>query len=407
MDTVKVTTEKTVFGGTSIAKIDSKTVFIPYSMPGETLSVKIVQHKKDYDNAEIIKILNPSPYRVEPACKYYGLCGGCNMLHIAPEYQRELRKNMLYDIFSSRQIKLDSPIKTIFAEDKNYRARFQLTDGGLSKRNENTIIAIDNCICAEKAINEYLEKTPFESRPKGRVHLFGSEKVAGENKIKLSVPEAEPPKNKQNNAGNYKNKKLKVKENHYFQGTILNEDKVISVNILDKILRFDVRGFFQSNLFVFEKVIQTIMDLLPGGENIIDIYAGSGSISAFLADKYENVTLVEHNRDALVFAEENLQGKKHVSYGLSGENWVKNCSAYCPKFDACMIDPPRSGMEAAVCDYLCKSKIPLILSMSCDPATHARDAQKLINAGYKLKELFLLDFYPNTSHIESLALFIL
>ena len=422
MDTVTVTTEKTVFGGLSIAKIDSKTVFVPYSMPDETLSVKIVQHKKDYDNAEISKIIKPSENRVEPACKYYGKCGGCNMMHISPEYQRELRKQMLADIFADNKIKIDFPIQTIYGPDTNYRARFQFTDGGLSKKSDNTIINIDECICAEKVINDYLAKTPSEQRPKGRIHVFGSEKLQteempetntkttpdSEKKIKIAIPET--PQNKQNLSKKQSasgGKKLKLKENHYFKGTIINEQNVASVKILDKTLHFDVRGFFQSNLFVFEKVIQKILELLPGGQNIVDIYSGCGSISAFLTDKYENVTLVEHNRDALVFAEQNLAGKKHVSYGLSGENWVKTCVPYCPPFDACVIDPPRSGMEKAVCNYLCKSKIPVIVSMSCDPATHARDAYKLIQAGYTLEKLYLLDFYPNTSHIESLALFIL
>ncbi|MCR4954487.1 MAG: class I SAM-dependent RNA methyltransferase, partial [Treponema sp.] len=81
MDTATVKTEKTVFGGNTIAKIESKTVFIPYTMPDETLSINIVQHKNDYDNAEILNIIEPSPHRVEPPCKYYGLCGGCNMMH--------------------------------------------------------------------------------------------------------------------------------------------------------------------------------------------------------------------------------------------------------------------------------------------------------------------------------------
>ena len=174
----------------------------------------------------------------------------------------------------------------------------------------------------------------------------------------------------------------------------------------NKKLSFDVRGFFQSNLFVFEKVTQLILDNLPGGKNILDMYAGCGSISSFLTEKYENVVLVEHNRDAIVYAEQNLSGKGHVSYGLSGDNWEKKCAAYWKKNKACVIDPPRKKKKKEVCDYLCNSNIPLIVSMSCDPATHARDCAKLIKAGYFLDKAYLLDFYPNTSHIESLVVFV-
>ncbi len=200
-----------------------------------------------------------------------------------------------------------------------------------------------------------------------------------------------------------KNKKIKLKENHYFSGTVASPENTMTVELGGHKLSFDVRGFFQSNLFVFEKVCRLITSLLPGGKNILDMYSGCGSISAFLTEKYENVVLVEHNRDAIVFAEQNLTGTKHVSYGLSGAAWVKTCAATLPPFDAVTIDPPRSGMEKEVCQWLCASKIPLILSLSCDPATHARDCAHLIKAGYNLKQMYLLDFYPNTSHIESLC----
>ena len=111
METVTVQTEKTVFGGNTIAKIDSKTVFIPYTLPDETLSINIVQHKNDYDNAEIIEIIKPSVHRVTPKCKYYGLCGGCNMMHIDYDYQREIRKNMLIDAFASNKVDISDKIE--------------------------------------------------------------------------------------------------------------------------------------------------------------------------------------------------------------------------------------------------------------------------------------------------------
>ena len=389
------------FGGKTIGKIDGKNVFIPYTLPGETLEINIIESKKDYDNAEIVNIIEPSKYRVEPACKYYGKCGGCNMMHIAPEYQRELRKEMLVDIYNQNGIDISDKTDIVYGPETNYRARFQLNDGGLSERNSNIIVPVENCLCAEKPVNEYLEKTDFNARPKGRIHLFGSSYA--ENQLKISYSEAEPKKSVQPKMKG--GKKLKIKENHYFAGTVLSPENTISVKINKKTLSFDVRGFFQSNLFVFEKVTQLILDNLPGGENILDMYSGCGSISTFLTEKYNNVVLVEHNRDALVYAEQNLSGTGHISYGLSGASWVKTCSQYCGKFDACVVDPPRSGMEKEVRDYLCKSGIPKIISLSCDPATHARDCASLIKAGYEMKKIYLLDFYPNTSHIESLAVF--
>ncbi len=398
-----IITDKMVFGGKCLGKIDGKNVFIPFAIPGEKLDIQITEENKDYDNAEILSILEESPHRIIPPCHYYGKCGGCNMMHIHPDYQKELRKNILTDIFRQNGIDISTKTKIIDGPDFNYRCRFQLNDGGLSQRKSNVVIPVEECLCAEKKINDYLKLSAEDaSRPKGRSHLFGSSFSQEEMKI---AAEEKPDNNKKKiSGGGQKNKNLKLKENHYFSGTLASPENNMTVEFGGHKLTFDIRGFFQSNLFVFEKVCRLITDLLPGGKNILDMYAGCGSISTFLTEKYENVVLVEHNRDALVYAEQNLAGKKHVSYGLSGANFVKNCLSTLPPFDAVTIDPPRSGMEKEVCQWLCSSNIPFILSLSCDPATHARDCARLISAGYSLRQIYLLDFYPNTSHIESLAL---
>ena len=411
MELVTVKTEKMVFGGNTIAKIKSKTVFIPFSMPDETLSINIVQHKNDYDNAEILNIVEPSPYRKQPECKYYGSCGGCNMMHIQNEYQRKLRLQMLVDSFAANKIELTQQCEPqiIYGPDFNYRARFQLTDGGLCQKNGNTVINIQECPCAENQINEYLASTPAESRPKGRTHIFGSDHIVtdAQNQTKIKITQQEEKTVHKNIQPNKSSKKLKIKENKYFAGTVLSPQNTVTVQLLGKNISFDVRGFFQSNLCVFEKVLQKIVELLPGGKNILDMYAGCGSISCFLGQKYEHVTLVEHNRDALVFAEQNMAGTPHLSYGLSGANWVKTCAPSCPVFDASVVDPPRSGMEKEVLEYICKSNIPFIAYLSCNPSTQSRDCAKLIQAGYKIQNVYLLDFYPNTSHIESLVTLVL
>lgn len=397
-----IITEKMVFGGDCIGKINGKTVFIPYSIPGETLKIKIVSSKRDYDIAEIEEIIKPSPYRVNPPCKKYGKCGGCNLMHIADDYQRVLRTEVLRDSFKREGIELGD-IQSVYGKTLGYRCRFQLHNGGLEERSSNNIVDIDNCLISDSKINEYFMNTLQKDRPLGKSYIFGSDK-ANPNIItvqKKEKREAFVPKK-----GNKKYGKHYIKPR--FEGITENDSFPVSVNIHGKNILFDAQGFFQSNLEVLEKTIDLITDGLSG-KNALDMYSGAGTFSVFLADLFEKLTLVEHNRGALVFAEQNLMGKKHDSYGISGEKWVKeNASGIIQKegnFDALVIDPPRSGIEKEVLFWICKSDIKHIRSLSCDPVTHARDAKELLKAGYKIKKSFLLDFYPQTSHVESLIYF--
>ena len=172
----------------------------------------------------------------------------------------------------------------------------------------------------------------------------------------------------------------------------------------DKKITFDVKGFFQSNVGMLEKTIEIIKKDF-GGQHLLDMYAGVGTFSTFLSDNFTKTTLVEHNRDAISLAEINLHGKNHESYGVSGEKWVNEyADKIKTEFDGVVIDPPRSGMEKSVLKWLCSSNIPSIRSVSCDPITHARDIKELVKNGYNLKEIYLLDYYPQTTHIESLVI---
>lgn len=400
MLTHTIITEKMTFGGDCIAKIDKKTVFIPYAIPGEKLKIQITEEKRDYCRAKIVEILEKSPHRVEPVCPLYEKCGGCNLMHIDYEEQKNLKKQILKDLFLYNKI-TPPEIEVISGEPFGYRNRFQLTNGSLSEKKSNNLISVENCPIAVKEINDYLKETPVNNRPKNRCHIFAGKELI-ENPLtnkKIYIAEQEEIKNQ---SVKIKNKNIKQIKKRY-SGTMISNENTATVNILGKNISFDVRGFFQSNLGVLEKTINEVTKFLSG-ENVLDMYSGCGTFSVFLKDKFEKVTLVEHNRDALVLAEKNLAGCKHESFGLSGEKWAAMQTKN--DFNAVVIDPPRSGIEKSVLNYLCRSEIPVIRSVSCDPATHARDAKALINAGYELEKLYLLDFYPQSSHIESLAWFL-
>ena len=405
MSTSTIITDKMVFGGDCIGKIGGKTVFVPYSIPGEKEEIEIVTSKRDYDVARIVSVSEPSPHRVSAPCPYYGSCGGCNMMHIDSSYQRELRASVLSDCFARCGVAIPA-VQVISGPDTGYRCRFQLNDGGLTGKNSSTVIPVTHCIVADSEINEYLASVPPSQRPSGRVHLFGADCVVsagGSEKSRTAAAPEPVPYTAPSAAAKKKNKNIRVPVKR-FAGTVLSPEDIVTVDLLGKKISFDVRGFFQSNMTVLASALGALCGGLEGDE-ALDMYSGCGTFSVFLADHFKNVTLVEHNRDALVFAEQNMAGKKHASYGMSGEKWVEQFSSSA-HFDAAVVDPPRSGMEEAVCAYFCRSHIPVIRSLSCDPATHARDASRLTAAGYQLTSLALLDFYPNTCHIESLATFI-
>lgn len=394
-----IITDNFVFGGKCIGKIQGKTVFVPYSVPGETLEIEIIKEHRDFDEARITRIIEPSPHRAKPVCPLYGKCGGCNMMHIGTEHQKTLRKQIMKELFESEKVLLPE-IQTISADDFGYRSRIQLNDGGFSERKTNSIVPVENCPVADGIINEWLKENPFPSRPKGRCQIFAHRNL----KEKIIVSKNEEKKDSGmfsslNAEQKKKNRNIKQSRRIY-KGTVISEENEANISIAGKEISFDARGFFQSNINVLEKSVREICEGLSG-ESCLDMYSGCGTFSVFLAERFEKLTLVEHNRDSLVYAEKNLSGKNHISFGLGGAKWVQTNPS--ERFDAAVIDPPRSGMEKEVLDYFCSSGIPKIRYVSCNPSTQARDISRLLKNGYRIKKAFLLDFYPNTSHIETLV----
>ncbi len=383
--------EKIVSGGDSLAKINGKAVFVPQLLPGEKAEIEIVESHKDYDRGKVIKILEKSPVRREPPCPYYGICGGCNLQIADDEAQKQIRLQILQDCFRrAMRLNENSPeaevvynAKIISGEYWGYRNRFQFHSGGLKRRAQESIVALDDCPIAAPEVRELLKGKKLPERY-GRLHVFN---------------------------GN-------VAEENDFRGHNENDDtQETSVEICGKAIHFDVRGFFQSNIGTFEKAIEAIRPIVESyssGANgeLLDMYSGVGTFSALLGDLFTKTTLVEHNRKALRFADKNLGNIPHDVFAMTGEKWIRTKAAQ-KKYNAVIIDPPRSGIEKPVMNWLCgtshetapANKPDVIFSVSCDPVTHARDAALLTAAGYKMKTLMMLDFYPQTSHIESFAVF--
>ena len=383
MELITLKTEKMLAGGDCLAKLDGKSVFVRGALPEETLKVRITADKGDFFTAEITEIIEPSKERITPPCPFYGVCGGCNLQIASIDYQRKLKAQILRDSLLRAGLKLEElpEIKITGGEPFGYRNRFQFHNGGLKKKAANEIVRIDDCLVAVSEIREYLKKGSFNA--KERSHLF-----AANGKVMQAKDSSD-------------------KKSGRFAGMRVNDENLCTVNVAGKVIQFDVHGFFQSNLEMLETTVRKITENL-GGFRVADIYAGVGTFSVFLADLFKEVYLVEHNREAIVLAERNLANAKtkHESYGISGAKWSEMQAASLD-FDAVVIDPPRSGMEKPVRNWIISKKVPVVRALSCDPVTFARDAADLCRNGYTFESLEILDFYPQTSHIETIATFLI
>lgn len=367
-----VETTKYVFSGVSIAKLNGKIVFVPFSLPNEKLKIEIVNDKKNYANARIVEILKPSLDRVVPNCKYFYRCGGCNMQMVKDEVQRHLRCESVKDTFFKFHI--EAPIEMVFDKDWEYRARFQFhiheKKLSLLGQKSSTCVPIEDCPVARNEIREWLKKNAsfYNAKEGTRLHVFACN-------------------------GNV--------------FTDIKEENV-SLKILNRQFSFSAKGFFQSNLGMLEKLVAILNNYIIDGKCLLDFYSGVGTFSVFFSDKFEEVHLVEHNKGAIEAAKINLElskNKKKFFHTTSSENW-KCLEASKLFYDVAIVDPPRTGIDKQSMQWFCSKHVKKLFYVSCDPVTFSRDAFILIEqGGYKLEKYYLLDFYPQTHHIESLGIF--
>ena len=376
------TTEKMIAGGFCLSHTDSgKAVFIPFTLPNERVEIEIVSEHRDYLVARAVQICATSPHRITPQCPYFGRCGGCSLQMADADYQRELRLAILQDILLRAHVTPERPIQVVAGPDWGYRSRFQFhctEDGkiGLKKESENTVIPITDCPVAVPEIRNALQHDMFAeclsgNSEKDRLHVFA------------------------------------------YNNTVWHESEkiVCSIEILSKCIKFDVRGFFQSNMTMLAKLIPAVYDGISPGERLLDFYAGVGTFSLFANSYFKKVVLVEHNRNALTMAKQNITASVMSKTGLQSsffdirdEKWPKSDGAKL-SYDVAIIDPPRQGIHSKTLQWFVSSDIPCIRYVSCDPVTFARDASKLVSGGYRLQKIILFDFYPQTHHIETLGYF--
>ena len=389
-DVYKLRLESIAPGGDALGRLEGKPVFVEGGAPDETVFCRVVQEHNTWAKAELLEIIEPSLVRVNAPCPFYAQCGGCNLQHIDYDAQLAAKATILKDSFV--KIAGLQPPQTVIIPSPpwEYRNRMQFhclrqkakgtleaRQYGLMGRRSGEIIDIQDCPVAVTEIRELLKS------PKGNGRE-GNELTLPVEKDRFTVFSKD--------------------------GVLLNEGsrQKGKITLLDKEILIDAGLFFQSNCFMLEKLITELRIIaLEADTNLplADLYCGVGTFAYFLKDMFPSITLAEENKTAVSLARENLRGSNAEFFAIRDTDWPRTLLRHKDSFGFAVVDPPRAGLAPKLAAVLAQEGPPILAYISCDAASLARDCKILTKGGYTLEKLTFFDFYPQTAHIESLAVF--
>lgn len=429
---MQTTIEKIIYPGKSLARHEGKVILTDEGLPGETVEVTVVEENKDYIEAVTSKILTPSAHRVEPRCGHYRVCSKYQT--ISYDFQIKIKEEQLKEIFS-RSLQAMPPI--IFRPSDNiwhYRNKIDfhiIRENGAPKNGDagapnaveaamphlayhlpgvqEKFVTIDSCFLASPQVNNLAEaalKIITENKLTPIKKITIKESSAG--KLLLAVygdsgeVALEPflPLTKQFPLNGLAGIDIK----HPLRKNVLGED-FIEERIGETVFHIGPQSFFQINIVMLQKLLQDLKTSLPlsGNELVADLYCGVGTFGIALAPYVEKVLGVEEGRENVYFLKKNIRlnnvGNFRI-YKETCEEWISRL----PKvnLDAMIIDPPRKGLGQKFCRDLLAKPPRFIAYISCNPSTLARDL-KILSSNYTVKNIFAYDFFPQTPHIETLA----
>ncbi len=358
--------EDVAFGGEGVARLDEFVIFVPFTALGELVEAQVTEVRKRFARARLLCVIEPAPERVEPQCRYFGECGGCQYQHLAYEAQVQLKRKQVVDIFQ-RIGRLDPAIIAPLIpcpQPYGYRNRImirsqwdkfkQALNIGFIRADSRLVVDIEECQIAEPALNLEIERVRANPPPKGGL------------KVVLRIPPKDwevPPD-----------------------------------------------SFFQNNFFLLPKLVEVVRERLreSGRRRLVDVYCGVGFFSLELADVLDSFVGVELDRLAIEAAKRNAarRGLSHGHFvGGSAEELLPGLLAQSsPDATAVLLDPPRKGCRPETLQALRQVRPGQILYVSCHPATMARDLN-VLGAGdvFKVAHVIPLDMFPQTSHVECVA----
>ena len=438
---VELTVDKVIKGGLGLGRLsDGQVVMVPRVLPGERVRVRLRRQHKQYQEADLLEVLTPSEQRVSPACPVYDACGGCDFQHATYDEQLRLKNGILGETLCRSGLcreeelaaLLGAPLASPQTSGYRQRIRLQVAQGmvGYFGRQSHSLVPVSRCPLAGEGINSVLAEL-LKSRPFQSLMDLASAIELLENPVHNSVillihytRKARPAEHQAAKLLCQTLPKLAAvifsvegqAKGPYFteRGEVQPNELRLEFSLSGELcgqpltLGLEPGGFCQVNLGQNENCIKLLLEWTRNMQptKALDLFCGMGNFSLPLAMQGWDVTGMDMQRSTIRSAVRNAEAAGVADRcRFSQESATKAARrllAESATFDCLLLDPPRSG---------CAELIPLlpglnarrIIYISCDPATLARDLAGLIQAGYRLAEVRLVDMFPQTAHQETMV----
>ena len=383
--------------GRGIGYINNKVTFIDKVVPEDIVEVELTKEKKKYNEAKLIKIIKPSPLRIDAKCPYFSKCGGCQFQNITYENTIKYKKEKIVNLFSKHKISISPEVITNISP-YSYRNKITLKVNnykiGFYINKTHNLVEINKCLLANPAINASIPLIKRFNICNGEVTIRCNQNA----EILIVI-------NSQDNLNidtNYLKSKIKL------VGIVVNNKTYYGENSLfermnNLLFKISYDSFFQVNPFIASQLFQIIGDNIDSSDKVLDLYCGVGTLSLMAAKKAQKVLGIEVVPNAIINALFNARVND-----LNNTQFVINdastaISKIKPDFNKIIVDPPRSGLTKNIIDVLLKIKPDEIIYVSCDPQTLVRDFT-FLSSIYEIKKSYILDMFSYTYHIETILI---
>ncbi len=430
VDPVRVTIEGLTHDGRGIGRIDGSPVFIDGALPGEEVNFIYTDRRRDYAEGKVDSVLVQAPERVSPRCPSFGICGGCSFQHVDDQAQIRFKQAQLLEQFQRVAKLTDVPLfEPLTGPHWGYRHKARLgvkhvaKKGrvlvGFRERASSFITDLGSCPVLHPKVGEHLRdlgdliaQLSVAARLPQIEVAVGDERAALVLRILEDLTEAD----RQLLEAFAQRFGFEIHTQRHGPDSITPlyppEPELLSYALPSEGVqfRFEPTDFTQVNIDINRRMVSRVMALLDPqpGERILDLFCGIGNFTLPLATRAGSVVGVEGSREAIARARSNaaLNGLEQIEWHvadltqpLAGQPWAEG------RYDKVLLDPSRAGAEEVL------AGIPQwapsrIVYVSCNPSTLARDAGLLVHQhGYRLVRAGVMDMFPQTAHVESIALF--